>query len=406
MATCCGCPRSPPNTTEAVLRSGSSPRAPRSPPATDRHGRDRQGRGRRRGRGRRSHPAAARRAGCRGRGRRADRVLVGAPGETVDDIDALLARARHRGTAPPAPVSAPSETTADARGRAGGGAEPDPRPVDRRRTGAGRAGAAPPAGEPTAASSPVRSRAGLAREAGLVVERRPRARGPGGRIVRRDVERRPGRAAPPRRRTAPATDADGREPRPGSPTSRTRGCAGPSRAADREQAEAPHFYLRATCQVDRLLALRAELNEGADVRVSVNDLVVKAVARAHVRCRSMNVVVDRRTPSGATRRSTSPSPSPPTTGCSRRWCAPSQTMTVTTLARTTRDLVERARSGRLRQDELEGGSHQRHEPRHVRHRGVHRDHQPAARRDPRGRRGAAGAGRRRRRARGRPPSCG
>ena len=44
---------------------------------------------------------------------------------------------------------------------------------------------------------------------------------------------------------------------------------------------APHFYLRATCRVDTLLAMRADLNRTGDGKVSVNDLVVKAAARAH-----------------------------------------------------------------------------------------------------------------------------
>ena len=46
---------------------------------------------------------------------------------------------------------------------------------------------------------------------------------------------------------------------------------------------APHFYLRGSAQVDRLMALRAEINDGEDVRVSVNDLVIKAGAAATVR---------------------------------------------------------------------------------------------------------------------------
>ena len=41
---------------------------------------------------------------------------------------------------------------------------------------------------------------------------------------------------------------------------------------------APHFYLRASVRADALLALRAELNDGAEVRVSVNDLVSRRSA--------------------------------------------------------------------------------------------------------------------------------
>ena len=45
----------------------------------------------------------------------------------------------------------------------------------------------------------------------------------------------------------------------------------------------PHFYLTIDCEIDKLLALRKELNEGAgdtDVKLSVNDFVIKAVGLA------------------------------------------------------------------------------------------------------------------------------
>ena len=42
----------------------------------------------------------------------------------------------------------------------------------------------------------------------------------------------------------------------------------------------PHFYLTIDCELDALLAMRAQLNarEGADYKLSVNDFVIKAVA--------------------------------------------------------------------------------------------------------------------------------
>lgn len=43
----------------------------------------------------------------------------------------------------------------------------------------------------------------------------------------------------------------------------------------------PHFYLTIDCQVDKLLALRADLNgRGDDYKLSVNDFVIRAVALA------------------------------------------------------------------------------------------------------------------------------
>src|SRR5438105_3499239 len=44
--------------------------------------------------------------------------------------------------------------------------------------------------------------------------------------------------------------------------------------------EVPHIYLTAEATVDRLLALRTEMNESGGAKISVNDLVVKALALA------------------------------------------------------------------------------------------------------------------------------
>jgi pyruvate dehydrogenase E2 component (dihydrolipoamide acetyltransferase) len=42
----------------------------------------------------------------------------------------------------------------------------------------------------------------------------------------------------------------------------------------------PHFYLTVDCELDALLAARKTLNDGANAKVSVNDLVIKATALA------------------------------------------------------------------------------------------------------------------------------
>jgi pyruvate dehydrogenase E2 component (dihydrolipoamide acetyltransferase) len=118
---------------------------------------------------------------------------------------------------------------------------------------------------------------------------------------------------------------------------------------------APHFYVRGVARVDDLLAMRADLNDGADVRVSVNDLLVKAVARAHQLVPAMNVMwtgeairsftgvdvaVAVATGSGLV--------TPVLTSVERR--------SITEIAVATQDFVARAREGRLQQQELEGGS--------------------------------------------------
>ncbi|MEH6632091.1 MAG: pyruvate dehydrogenase complex dihydrolipoamide acetyltransferase [Halopseudomonas aestusnigri] len=42
----------------------------------------------------------------------------------------------------------------------------------------------------------------------------------------------------------------------------------------------PHFYLSVDCEIDKLLAFRKELNASGDVKISVNDFVIRAVALA------------------------------------------------------------------------------------------------------------------------------
>jgi pyruvate dehydrogenase E2 component (dihydrolipoamide acetyltransferase) len=117
----------------------------------------------------------------------------------------------------------------------------------------------------------------------------------------------------------------------------------------------PDFQLVAHCRVDELLALRARINEQGDYKVSVNDLVVKAVARAMQDVPDANAVWT----DDATRRFTGVDiaiavsvpaglVTPVVRGADR--------LSLTELTTTIRDLAERARDGRLKQHELEGGS--------------------------------------------------
>ena len=199
-------------------------------------------------------------------------------------------------------------------------------------------------------ASPLARR--LAKEAGLPVEQIT-GTGLNGRIVRRDVERAQAEGptltpaagpAGPRQTASAFTDV---------PHSRLRRLVA-SRLTE-SKTTAPHFYLRATVTVDRLLALRAELNEGAEVRVSVNDLVLKAVARAHLQVPELNVTW---TPDAVRVYSSVDVAVAVATdnGLVTPVLRSVENMSVATVARTVRDLVERARSGRPKQHELEGGS--------------------------------------------------
>lgn len=119
--------------------------------------------------------------------------------------------------------------------------------------------------------------------------------GPRGRILRGDVEaaRHAGTTAPPDTALAGAASAAAASAAAGSPaagspaannTSHRVPHSGMRRAIARRLSESkqqiPHFYLTVDCRVDALIALRAQANEGGSIKVSLNDFIVRAAARA------------------------------------------------------------------------------------------------------------------------------
>ena len=317
-------------------------------------------------------------------------ALIAAPGETVADVDAALAElggtaapatvddpdapVRLAGQTPPTEVSGPPDAAPpdaappDAAGP--DAAPPDSGPLRVGPPGMAPAEAGPRAGAPAAAaaegaapngaparimSSPLARR--LVREHGLRLEDLT-GTGPGGRIVRDDVRR-----AVAAREQANASSPARPEGRPHHPqrtvgwedvphTRMRRAIAGRLAESNRE---APHFAIRGTARVDDLLALRAQLNSGDGQRISVNDLVVAAVARSHARLPEMNVVW---TPDAVRRYAAVDVGIAVATerGLVTPVLRAVETRTVSSIARDAADLTERARAGALRQDELEGGT--------------------------------------------------
>ena len=199
--------------------------------------------------------------------------------------------------------------------------------------------------------SPIARR--LAKEAGIALTGIA-GTGPNGRIRRRDVEAAISEASS----AAPASPAPSIGSAPASgfvdiPHSRLRRAIA-NRLVE-SKTTAPHFYLRGSAQVDRLMALRAEINDGEDVRVSVNDLVIKAVAAAMVRVPAMNVIWTAdairqfHTVDMAVAIATE-------SGLVTPVLRNVEGMSVRHIAATTKDFAERARAGGLKQAELEGGS--------------------------------------------------
>ncbi|GAA1385956.1 pyruvate dehydrogenase complex dihydrolipoamide acetyltransferase [Kitasatospora putterlickiae] len=289
-------------------------------------------------------------------------AVIGAPDESVGDLDALLAELGvapaagadvvrpERRTVPDAP--APDALIPDS---------PAPRTPVPPAPPAAEAGAAPGA---RLFSSPLARR--LAREAGLELAELT-GTGPGGRIVRRDVE-----AAVAARRNRPEPSAPPREPadRAASPApARVQDPAGSghqdiphtrmrraiaARLTESKQ-HTPHFYLRATCEVDELLAFRQRINAASPVKVSINDILVKAAALAHTAVPEMNATWH----ADAVRRYESVDVSI-AVSADRGLLTPVlrgvERMSLSAVATATRDRAERARSGTLRQADLEGGS--------------------------------------------------
>lgn len=175
--------------------------------------------------------------------------------------------------------------------------------------------------------------------------------GPGGRIVRRDLDAVASSAAASRPSAAPlAAAATGFTDTPHT---------GMRRAIARRLVESkttiPHFYLAADCRVDALLELRKAVNENAAAKISVNDFVVKAVAAAFRDVPDANAIW---TDEG-TRRFDDVDiaiavaidgglVTPVVRGVNRR--------SLGDVSESIRELAERGRAGRLRQDEIEGGS--------------------------------------------------
>ena len=183
--------------------------------------------------------------------------------------------------------------------------------------------------------------------------------GPDGRIVKADVERalagvvKPAPAARAAPQAAPPPPGEGDEVRELTPMLRA-----VARRMAESKATVPHFYVSSEIDMTRALELRAELNGAladSGEKVGVNDLIVRACAQAlvqhpqahrsyvdgrHVYHSHVHVGIAVALDDGL--------------------IVPvlrdAETKGVRQLAAETRDLVKRARDGKLRQSEIEGGT--------------------------------------------------
>ena len=148
---------------------------------------------------------------------------------------------------------------------------------------------APPAAKPEAveagdrvAASPMARR--LARERGIDLAA-VTGTGPGGRIVKHDIETLA--AAPEAAVTAPAEAPPAAEYEEVRLSQMRKTIA---RRLAEAKREIPHFYLTVDVEIDALLELRKQLNDRAeDFKLSINDFIIRAMALATVKVPDANV---------------------------------------------------------------------------------------------------------------------
>ena len=190
--------------------------------------------------------------------------------------------------------------------------------------------------------------------------------GPHGRILRRDVESAPAPAihAPenysPANRAAPLSANSMNVPAAGGASELVANSQMRKSIASRLQEskqQAPHFYLTIDCHIDDLLAARRRLNEKAPegVKISLNDLVIRAAAMALIDVPDANVSWE-----GEHTRRFQHADIAMAVAIDGGLVTPiiwaAETMGLAALSQTTADLAERARQGQLRAADYSGGS--------------------------------------------------
>ena len=238
--------------------------------------------------------------------------LIGVIADANEDISKMVASAATPAAAPAAPAPAPTQQPQQP--------PPQPQPPQQQAQPqpppAAPQPSAPPAPAPQPAAAPVAAApappaagprpvpAPAASEGGRV-KASPLARsmaahrnipldavagsGPGGRIIKRDIEAWSG-APTAARVAAPAAPPGPTGPAitPGQelPVSNMRKVIA-KRLAE-SMFTAPHFYVTVEIDMDSAVALRAQLQRGEDLKVTYNDLVVKACAKALTRFPMVN----------------------------------------------------------------------------------------------------------------------
>jgi len=190
--------------------------------------------------------------------------------------------------------------------------------------------------------------------------------GPNGRIVKADVEGATPGAAPAKAEAAPAS--------PSAPAPAAKPAAIPdiphettklsnirktiARRLTESKQTVPHIYLTVDVRLDALLKLRGELNHSLasrGVKLSVNDLLIKALGVALVQVPSCNVMFTPDQLVTFKRADISVAVSTPT-GLITPIIAEADSRSLSSISTAMKDLAGRARGGKLKPEEYQGGT--------------------------------------------------
>lgn len=256
-------------------------------------------------------------------------ALVGDSGETCIDITAALAALGVTTNSDAVPISSELPNGSESR------TSPSP---------------TVPAGAPQSSrifASPLARK--MARDSGIELDGIT-GTGPGRRIVRRDIRAAlSGASSSAQVKSHPSTSAQYED----IPHSRMRRAI--SARLTQSKQTAPHFYLRGTCRVDALLQARTILNEEGTAKLSINDLLIKAIAKAHTLVPAMNVTWG----DDATRHFKGVDISvaiATETGLLTPVILGVEALSLTEISSQVSDFVSRARVGQIQPAELAGGS--------------------------------------------------
>jgi pyruvate dehydrogenase E2 component (dihydrolipoyllysine-residue acetyltransferase) len=193
--------------------------------------------------------------------------------------------------------------------------------------------------------------------------------GPGGRIVRADVDAavgkapaaapaQPGAAAQPALATHLVMPGPIEQAIPHEEVKLSNIRKTIARRLTEAKQQVPHIYLTVDIQLDALLKLRSELNKGLEsrgVKLSVNDLLIKALAQALIEVPECNVAFAGDHMLKYSRADISVAVSIPA-GLITPIIVGADTKTVSAISTEMKDLAEKARDGKLQPEQYQGGT--------------------------------------------------